>query len=221
MLLLFFKTFWWAAWWPYYTMLLALEKAASQAGRPTSAPPRSEPQAPVREAGRRRESGMAANDAFMTPEVPEAVRELMKTSIEQAKRAFEIFISTGETTWTALENISPSGRASLHALNAKIAEITRLHAEANFALAMKLAEMKDVARAMELQTEHVKRQMETFVRQLEEMHELAAQVIQDANPATQAGAGNLRSASGGGASLSSSSYAPSSSFTPGETGRTY
>ena len=32
MLLLFFKTFWWAAWWPYYTMLLALEKAALPSG---------------------------------------------------------------------------------------------------------------------------------------------------------------------------------------------
>lgn len=218
MLLLFFKTFWWAAWWPYYTMLLALEKAASQAADRHRRRP--EPQAPAGETAHRSESSMAANEAFMTPEVPQAVRELMKTSIEHAKRAFEIFISTSEKTWTALENISPSGRASLHALNAKIAEITRLHAEANFALAVKLAETKDLAQAMELQTEHVKRQMETFVRQLEEMHDLAAQIIQDANPATQTGAGNLRSASGG-ASLSSSSYAPSSSFTPGETGRTY
>jgi hypothetical protein len=30
-----------------------------------------------------------ADDPFMKPEVPEAIRDLMKLSIEQAKRAFE------------------------------------------------------------------------------------------------------------------------------------
>ena len=66
-----------------------------------------------------------ASDAFMKPEIPEPLRELMKMSIEQARRAFETFVSTSEKTWKSLENSSQSGRASLYALNAKIAEITR------------------------------------------------------------------------------------------------
>ena len=69
-----------------------------------------------------------------------------------------------------------------HKLNEKIAEITRNNAEANFALAMKLAESKDVSQAMELQTEHARKQMESFVPQLEEIRDLAAQVIQDSTP---------------------------------------
>ena len=62
------------------------------------------------------------------------------------------------------------------------------------------------------------------MHQLEEMRDLAAQIIQEANPAAcgvraASGSGNLHSASG---PSSGSSYAPSSSFTPGgETGRTY
>ena len=32
MLFLLFKNFMWAAWWPYYTTLLAMEKAAAQSG---------------------------------------------------------------------------------------------------------------------------------------------------------------------------------------------
>ena len=169
-----------------------------------------------------------ASDAFMKPEIPEALRELMKMSIEQARRAFEAFVSTSEKTWKSLENSSPSGRASLYALNAKIAEITRLNAEANFALAMKLAESRNVSQAMQLQSQHVRKQMETFVHQLEEMRDLTAQIIQEANPATRtdvrtpsSGPSNARSAPAG-PSGGSSSYAPSSSFTPGgETGRTY
>jgi phasin len=133
-----------------------------------------------------------ASDAFK-PEIPEPLRELVKMSIEQARRAFEAFISTSEKTWKSLESSSPSGRASLYALNAKIAEITRRNAEANFALAMKLAESKDVNQAIELQSEHVKKQMETFVHQLEEMRDLTAQIIQEANPAI--GTASARSAS--------------------------
>lgn len=170
-----------------------------------------------------------ANDAFMNPEIPGALRELMKMSIEQARRAFEAFVSTSEKTWKSLENSSQSGRTSLYALNAKIAEITRANAEANFALAMKLAESRDVNQAMELQSQHVQKQMETFVRQLEEMRDLTAQIIQEANPVTRADVSNAQSpssnartgASSQSSGAGSSSYAPSSSFTPGETGRTY
>lgn len=165
-----------------------------------------------------------ASDAFK-PEIPEPLRELMKMSIEQAKRAFEAFISTSEKTWKSLENSSPAGRASLCALNAKIAEITRRNAEANFALAMKLAESKDVHQAMELQSRHVREQMETFVRQLEEMRDLTAQIIQEANP-TRTEVSSTKPSSGarpssGLSAVGSSPYAPSSSYPPGETGRTY
>ena len=171
-----------------------------------------------------------ASDAYMKPEIPQPLRELMKMSIEQARRAFETFVSTSEKTWKSLENSSQSRCASLYALNAKIAEITRLNAEANFALAMKLAESRDVSQAMELQSQHVRKQMETFVHQLEEMRDLTAQIIQEANPTTRtdvrtpsSASSNARSTpSGPSGGTSFSSYAPSSSVTPGgETGRTY
>jgi phasin len=227
MLLLLFKNLMWAAWWPYCTMLLAMEKAAQQAGQGFKPPP-SAPRAPApppqdRGQDRQQESVMAS-DAFK-PEIPEPLRELMKMSIEQAKRAFEAFVSTSEKTWKSLENASPSGRASLYALNAKIAEITRRNAEANFALAMKLAESKELHQAMELQSRHVREQMETFVRQLEEMRDLTAQIIQEANP-TRTDVSSTKPSSGarpssGLSAVGSSPYAPSSSYPPGETGRTY
>jgi phasin len=171
-----------------------------------------------------------STDAFMKAEIPEALRELMKMSIEQARRAFETFVSTNEKTWKSLEASSPSGRASLYTLNAKIAEITRQNAEANFALAMRLAESKDVNHAIEIQGEHLRKQMETFVQQLEEMRDLTAQMIQEAHPATRTDVGsartvpstppsNVRSGPGSGASFAS--YAPSSSITPGSTGRSF
>ena len=107
-----------------------------------------------------------ANDAFMKPEVPDAFRELMRVSIEQAKRAFDTFAATSEKTWKTFETSSQTASSGLRSLNEKIAEITRNNAEANFALAMKLAESKDVGQAMELQTEHARKQMESFVHNI-------------------------------------------------------
>ena len=79
---------------------------------------------------------------------------------------------------------------------------------------------------MELQSQHVKKQMETFVHQLEEMRDLAAQIIQEANPA----ADGVRATSGSSSRPAAhrdraAATRPTrrrSSFTPGgETGRTY
>ncbi len=123
-----------------------------------------------------------ANDAFMKPELPEQVRDVMKTSIEQAKRAFDTFAATTEQTWKALEANPFLGGPNLRSLNAKIAEITHGNAEANFTLALKLAESKDLGQAMELQADFLRKQMDVFFRQLEEVRDLAAKVIQDATP---------------------------------------
>ncbi|MGH6865333.1 MAG: phasin family protein [Methyloceanibacter sp.] len=157
-----------------------------------------------------------ANDAFMKPEIPDALRDLMKMSIEQAKRAFDTFAATNEKTWKSLDTASQSARSHFYELNTKIAEITRRNAEANFALAMKLAESKDVGQALDLQREHTTKQMETFVRQLEEMRDLATKIIQEGGAAAAAAGNeaakrmhNAASAAGEAApSFTSSTYAP-------------
>lgn len=168
-----------------------------------------------------------SNDAFIKPEIPEPMRDLMKMSIEQAKRAFETFASASEKTWHSLESSSQSAGGSLRSLNAKIAEITRRSAEANFALATKLAEAKDMNQAIALQSEHVRKQMETFAQELEEVRDLTAKIIQDAAPAAPADRGGGKSApssqsgSGNAGVGTGASRAPSRSVTASETGQTY
>jgi hypothetical protein len=75
-----------------------------------------------------------AHDAFTKPEVPDSFRDLMRVSIEQAKRAFDTFAATSEKTWKTFETSSQTASSGLRSLNEKIAEITRNNAEANFAL---------------------------------------------------------------------------------------
>jgi phasin len=177
MLLLLLKGYWWAAWWPYSTWLLAVDNAICRMNQGCEQPQHQrseEGQASIRESS-------TPNDAFVNPEIPESMRDLMKISIEQAKRAFDTFASTSEKTWKSIQNRSQSTRVGLTALNAKIVEITRNDAEANFVLALKLTETKDFNQAIDLQTKHARNQMETFVHQLEELRDLAAQIIQESS----------------------------------------
>ena len=205
MLDLFVRNFMWAAWWPVSVWLLTVEKAAA---RQRSAVPEPAPAAQAFDRGQIAQQERNMANEFMKPEVPDSVRELMKLSIEQAQRAFETFVSTSEKTWKSFEALTPSG---LQALNGKIAEITRANAEASFALAMKLAESKDLKQALELQSEHAKKQMETFAQQLEAMRDLAAKLIQDAKDAqTRSGPGPSPVSS----SQSQSYRGSGSSFTP-------
>lgn len=208
MLELLFRNFVWASYWPLSVWLLMAEKSLKQAH---AAEHQAEKREESREHRPQEERGMAS-DTFIKPEIPDSVRELVKISIEQTKRAFDLFASSSEKAWKAFEGSSGAAGASLAALNAKIAEITRSNAEANFALAMKLAESRDLNQAMELQSQHATKQMEAFSRQLEEVRELATRLVQDASPVSA----SPRSASATSSAFSASNDAGnrSSSFTP-------
>ena len=64
-------------------------------------------------------------------------------------------------------------------LNEKIAEFTRLNADANFRLAMKLADAREIGDVIKLQNQHAQELMETFSKQLEELRELTVKVVKD------------------------------------------
>jgi hypothetical protein len=54
-----------------------------------------------------------ATDSFMTPEIPQGLRDLVKLSIEQARQAFETFVATSEKTWKSIETSSLIAAASV------------------------------------------------------------------------------------------------------------
>jgi hypothetical protein len=110
-------------------------------------------------------------------EMPESVRNVMKSSIEQAKKAFDSFIGASQKAMQGME-ASPSAQAGgLKELNDKIAEYTRLNADANFHYAMKLADTRQLSDVVELQNAHVRETMDRFTKQLEDLRELMTTVM--------------------------------------------
>ena len=112
-------------------------------------------------------------------ELPESIRSIMKSSIDQARKAFDTFVASSEKMLHGLDTSANPMADSLKHLNEKIAAFTRQNAEANFNLAMRLADARQLSDIVELQNAHVREQMETFSRQLEELRELTVKAVKE------------------------------------------
>ena len=126
-----------------------------------------------------------ANDAFMKPEVPDAFRELMRVSIEQAKRAFDTFAATSEKTWKTFETSSQTASSGLRSLRRDHPQQRR----GEFRPCDETRGKQGRRPGHGAPTEHARKQMESFVHQIEEIRDLAAQVIQDSTPPGMPGVG--------------------------------
>ncbi len=113
-------------------------------------------------------------------EMPEPMRQIMKSSIEQAHRAFETFITASQQAISNIDTAGTPASQSMKALNDRIAQYTKANAEANFALALKLADARQIEEVMELQNQHVRHQMDAFAQQLEELRRLTTEVVKEA-----------------------------------------
>jgi phasin len=112
-------------------------------------------------------------------ELPDSIRSIMKSSIEQARKAFDSFVANSETMLHGLDTGANPAADSLKGLNERVASFTRQNAEANFNLAMKLADARQLSDIVELQNAHMRDQMETFSRQLEELRDLTVKALKE------------------------------------------
>jgi phasin len=112
-------------------------------------------------------------------ELPDSIRGIMKSSIEQARRAFDSFVSTSENMLHGLDTSSNPAADSLKTLNEKVASFTKQNAEANFNLAIRLADARQLSDIVELQNAYMRQQMESFSQQLEELRELTVKALKE------------------------------------------
>jgi hypothetical protein len=124
-------------------------------------------------------------------EMPESMRNIMKASIDQARKAFETFIAASQQAMTSFDGPANPATDGLKQLNEKIAEFTKLNADRNFTFALKLADAKQLNEVIEMQNSHVRDLMESYARQIEELRALTAKVVQDSAKSVQANMPNM------------------------------
>ncbi len=129
-------------------------------------------------------------------ELPESVRNIMKSSIEQAQKAFDTFISASEKAMGGFDSSSSVTAEGLKMINEKIAEFTKANANANFRYAMRLADAKQFSEVVEMQNAHVREMMDNFTKQMEELRELVTRVMKTSAQSAGANMPNMPGFSG-------------------------
>jgi phasin len=112
-------------------------------------------------------------------EVPVDMREFAQKSVDQARKAFEGFISAAQKTAEAMTTASETARTGVKTVGAQTLGYAEQNMNAAFDFAHKLVQAKDPQEALTLQTEYMKSQ----IAQLQEQaKEIGATIQQHATP---------------------------------------
>jgi phasin len=122
------------------------------------------------------QEGVMAKEGTPRFEIPADMRALAEKSVEQAKQAFDIFISAAQHAVSTAENQA----ASVHAGAKEIGELAMGFAERNvtssFEFAQRLLQAKDPKDVMALHADYVNSQIAALTEQGKELGERVAKM---------------------------------------------
>jgi phasin len=108
-------------------------------------------------------------------EIPTEMRNHAEQSVEQAKKAFDDFITAAQKAVTAFEGQAAGAKASAKNTGEKAMAFAEKNVATSFEFAQKVVRAKDIQELMQLQTEFVKTQMPAFVEQARALGQTVAQ----------------------------------------------
>ncbi len=120
---------------------------------------------------------MAATDRF---EVPPEMRAFAEKSVEQARQAFDGFISAAHHAVTAFEGQAETARKGAKDVTEKAMTFAEQNITSSFEFAQQLVRAKDVQEVLRLQADYIKRQMQVLAEQAKELGESTSKAARDA-----------------------------------------
>jgi phasin len=115
-----------------------------------------------------------AKDATPPFEIPTEMRAFAEQSVEQAKLAFEQFISAAHETVNTLEGRAKNAQAGAKDVREKAVAYAEENVGNAFAFAQRVVHAKDMNDLMKMQADYVKTQMQILTEQAKELGETAA-----------------------------------------------
>lgn len=120
---------------------------------------------------------MAVNDRF---EVPADMRAFAEKSVEQAKQAFDGFMSAAQHALSTFEGQAEVARKGARDVTAKAMTFATQNIASSFQLAQQLVRARDVQEVMRLQADYVQRQLQVLQEQARELGASTSQAAKDA-----------------------------------------
>jgi phasin len=120
---------------------------------------------------------MAAPEHF---EIPRDMQAFAEKSVEQAKQAFDGFISAAHQAVHAFEGQAETARKGARHVTEKAMNFAERNVAASFELAQALVQAKDVQEVLRLQADFIRSQMQVLTEQAKELGESAGQAAKEA-----------------------------------------
>lgn len=112
-------------------------------------------------------------------EVPADMRKFAEQSVEQARQAFDRFISAAHEAVADFEGRAQTARSGAMDVGGRAMSFAERNMAASFEFAQQLVKAKDVQEVIRLQTEYVKAQVQALNEQTKDLAETAARVAKD------------------------------------------
>ncbi|MEA2902669.1 MAG: hypothetical protein QOI12_56 [Alphaproteobacteria bacterium] len=113
-------------------------------------------------------------------DLPPDLRVFAEKSVEQARQAFEGFITAAHRTAAAFEGQAQAARQGAKDVGQKALAFAERNVESSFDLVQKLVRAKDAKEMMALQADYIRNQMQALSEQARELGEETAKVAKDA-----------------------------------------
>ncbi|MVT66485.1 phasin [Bradyrhizobium pachyrhizi] len=121
-------------------------------------------------------------DHFEIPkfEIPKDMRSMAEASFDQARKAFEQFVTNAKDTAGKIEERNAEMRAGAKDLSAKALSYAEKNVQSSLDYAEALLKAKDLSEVMRLHSEYVQGQMRSLAEQASEMGQAVSRAAMDA-----------------------------------------
>ncbi|MFQ3456769.1 phasin family protein [Bradyrhizobium sp. UFLA01-814] len=121
-------------------------------------------------------------DHFEIPkfEIPKDMRSMAEASFEQARKAFEQFVTNAKDTAGKIEERNATVRAGAKDLSSKALSYAEKNVQSSLDYAEALLKAKDLSDVMRLHSEYVQGQMRSLAEQASEMGQAVSRAAMDA-----------------------------------------
>ena len=113
-------------------------------------------------------------------EIPKDIRSMAEASFEQARKAFETFLSGAQQTVSKIEGHNDSLRAGAKDISSKVISFAESNVQASLDHAQKIMSAKDLGEVMRLHGDYVQGQMKAMAEQASQMGQIMSQAAMDA-----------------------------------------
>lgn len=113
-------------------------------------------------------------------EIPKDMRSMAEAGFEQARKAFESFLSGAQQTASSMEGRGEAVRSSVREISSKAISYAQQNMTASLDYAEKLVRARDLSEVMRLHTEYVQGQMKALTEQASDIGQTMGRAAMDA-----------------------------------------